>query len=147
MEVTGPSDYVEKKIDEFLKRSPALSLSQSVAHAVPHGVTAPAAAAAKLMSPAQFFNSVNPKSDVDRVLVSAYYLEKYRQSQNATAAEIKELIREAKRPAPANASEAINQNIRKGFLMSGGDREGKIAFVVTSDGESQAEAMAKKDRA
>ena len=145
LEITGPSDYVEKKIAEFLSRESA-SLAAPAQAAVPvtgsgSSVATPVAGA-KPKSPAQFFKAVKPKTDTDRVLVSAYYLEKYRQAQNATAAEIRDLISEAKWQPPSNTSDAINKNIRKGFLMTAGDRENKMAFVVTSDGEALVEGMA-----
>jgi len=144
MEVTGPRDYVERKIDEFLKRSPVAIAAP--AHSAPNAqvATPTPSVAGKPKSPAQFFRGASPRTDVDRVLVSAYYLEKFRELQSATSSEIKELIREAKSPPPTNTSDAINQNIRKGFLMTGGDREGKMVFVVTSDGESRVDEMTAK---
>jgi hypothetical protein len=93
------------------------------------------------MSPAQFFKGANPKTDNDRVLVAAYFLEKYRSAQNATSAEVRDLIAESKRTPPRNTSDAINQNIRKGLLMTAGEKDSKLAFVLTSDGETVVEEM------
>ena len=133
IEVTGPKAYVEKKIDEFLKappkairQPPTHTSSQTVSTIEPVG---------KKISPAQFFKKCNPKTDVDRVLVAGSYLEQIRNAQNFTAGEVRDLIKEAKWPPPINVNDAINRNIKKGFLMSAGDRENKIAFVLTSDGE------------
>ena len=146
MEVTGPSDYVERKIEEFLKRGPATGTasSQSAPRELAHAAVASSTSGTRAKSPAQFFKSVNPRTDVDRVLVAAFFLEKFRTAQSVTAGEVRELIKEAKWPPPANANEAINQNIRKGFLMTAGDRDGKMAFVVTSDGETQVDEMTTK---
>jgi len=129
IEVTGPKDYVEKKIEEFLKSPPKASThasSQTVSTTEP---------AAKKISPGQFFKKCNPKTDVDRVLVAGSYLEQIRNAQDITAAEVRDLVKEAKWPPPINVNDAINRNIKKGFLMSAGDRENKRAFVLTSDGE------------
>lgn len=139
IEITGPNEYVERKVAEFLNQSSsatALPLSAPPAKetATPH---------AKGTSPAQFFKAANPKTDNDRVLVATYFLEKHRNAQNATAAEIRGLIAEAKRTPPTNTNDAINQNIRKGFLMTAGDRENKMTVVVTSDGELEVEEMVK----
>src|SRR3989338_2345160 len=95
IEVTGPKSYVEKKIDEFLKKPPA-SISGTRA---PH-VRESAARTdlkGKKVSPAQFFKKCNPKTDNDRVLVAAYYLEQVKNLQNFTAAEVRDQIKEAKR--------------------------------------------------
>ena len=137
IEITGPNDYVEKKISEFLNQP---STPQPTSTKTPE---APAAIAAgqKPKSPGQFIKAANPKTDSDRVLVAAYFLEKFRNGQNATTAEIRELIKEAKTPPPVNPSDAINKNIRKGFLMTAGDRDNKMAFVVTTDGEAAVEEM------
>jgi hypothetical protein len=133
-EVTGPSDYVEKKIADFMKQhqenkqpseSPKVSETKSVK------------APSKAMSPAQFFRKVKPSSDVQRVLFAAYYLEFQKKQENFASSEIRELLREAKIPPPRNTSDAINQNVRKGFIMSAGDKEGKMAFVLTTDGEDE----------
>jgi len=138
-EVTGPSDFVEKKIAEFLKTplpKPSTAIAKGQASS-----SEPAHATNKSKSPAQFFRSINPKTDTDRVLLALYFLEKFRNVQSATAAEVKELIKEAKWPPPGNTNESINKNIRKGLLMTAGDREGKIAFVLTSDGETTVDEM------
>jgi hypothetical protein len=68
-------------------------------------------------------------------------LEKYRNAQNATAAEIRDAIKEARVPPPANINDAVNKNIRKGLVMNAGDRENKMVFVLTTDGEASVEQM------
>lgn len=89
------------------------------------------------MSPAQLLNKLKPKTDVDRVLAAGFYLEKHSRQENFTANEIAILLRNAKRPPPKNPNDAVNQNIRKGLMMPAGDREGIMAFVLTSDGETE----------
>jgi hypothetical protein len=145
VEITGPSDFVEEKIAEFLKKPPTQTRHESS----PTNV-APSPAqqtSSKPKSPAQFFKSINPRTDNDRVLIAAFFLEKFRNAQSATSTEIRDLIKDAKIPPPNNTSEAINQNIRKGFLMTGGDREGKTAFVLTTDGETKVDEMLKTPNA
>jgi hypothetical protein len=130
---------VEKKIAEFLKQTPS---SAAVPTAVP-SFEAQAVHNTKGTSPAQFFKTKNPKTDNDRVLVATYFLEKFRNAQNATAAEIRDLIADAKRNPPRNTNDAVNQNIRKGLLMTAGDRDNKMTVVLTSDGETEVEEMGK----
>ena len=145
IEVTGPKSYVEKKIDEFLKKPPTSTSGTTVSH-----VSESAARTelkGKKFSPAQFFKKCNPKTDNDRVLAAAYYLEQVKNLQNFTAAEVRDQIKEAKRQPPRNVNDSINQNIKKGLLMSAGDRDNKMAFVLTSDGEEQVAEMIKQGTA
>jgi len=135
-EVTGPADFAKTEINEFLKRSPAVA--QSVETGTP---TTPSQTKLKPKSPAEFFKMCNPKTDVDRTLAAAYFLEKYRNAQDASAAEIRGIIKEAKRQPPANINDSVNNNIRKGLMMTAGDRENKMVFVLTSDGEAAVDQM------
>jgi hypothetical protein len=138
IEVTGPPDYVETKIADFLKQQPKGPADQ------PAPASPGPAPSGRQLSPAQFFKLCNPRTDNDRTLLAAFFLEKYRNTQSSTAAEIREVIREAKVPPPRNPNDSINQNIRKGLLMTAGEKENKMAFVVTSDGEATVEEMQSK---
>ncbi len=137
IEVTGPPDFVKTEIRDFLERAPSKSAS-AVGQSV---FTPPADQKLKPKSPAQFFKALNLRTDVDRTLVGAYFLEKHRDMQNFSAAEIRAVIKEAKVPPPRNANDAVNQNIRKGLIMTAGDRENKMVFVLTSDGEAAVEQI------
>ena len=72
IEISGPSDYVEKKIAEFLAQSPGVGSLPASGHAQKIQQQSD-----KPKSPAQFFKAANPKTDIDRALVAAYFLEKY----------------------------------------------------------------------
>lgn len=74
------------------------------------------------------------KSDVGRVLIAGYYLEIVQEMQSFTALEIKDAIRGAKVSPPSNSSDAIAKNIKKGLMMQAGDKDGKMAYVLTTDG-------------
>lgn len=138
LEVTGPGDFVEKKINDFLKNRPAIrgGTSQPVTATV-----SPQETQLRRMSLAQLFKKCGPRTDNDRVLLAAYFREKLQNAENSTASEIRDVIRSARRPPPKNTSDAINQNIKKGLVMSAGDRENKMTFVVTTDGEEAVEEM------
>ena len=135
IEVSGPPDYVEKKIADFLSKPPA-PVNEPSTQQRPRVATS-----GKSLSAAQFFKLCGPKTDNARTLVAAYFLEKYRNAQSSTASDIRDVIREAKVPPPRNPNDSVNQNIRKGLLMTAGDKDKKIAFVVTSDGEAAVEEM------
>lgn len=145
IEVTGPKSYAEKQIEEFLKKPPT-SIGGTTASPLSRPVAGPELTGKKL-SPAQFFKKCNPKTNPDRVLVAAFYLEQVKNLQNFTAAEVRDQMKDAKRQPPKNVNDAINQNIKKGLLMSAGDKENKIAFVLTSDGEDQVKEMLRGEKA
>ena len=137
IEVTGPSDFVEKKIAEFLekqKHAPVLPSASSAKGGTPQ-ITESMQTFGKVMSIAQFFRKVSPKTDYDRVLAAGYFLEKFKNQDSFTTSEVKDTIRGAKTPPPSNTSDSINMNIKKGYILPSGDKEGKMAFVLTSDGE------------
>src|SRR5208337_3434199 len=100
IEVTGPADFVESRIESFMKRaaSPSTAGSSEARATTP----LPALHGKKESSPAQFIKGRNVKSDVNAVLVAGYYLEKIRGQENFTAQEIRDLLSDAKRPPPKN---------------------------------------------
>jgi len=138
LEVSGPSDFVEQKINEFLQKSAAPASSSSSKTAQPTQTTK---IGTRGKSPAQFFKACNARTDNDRTLIATYFLEKFRNAQNSTAAEIRDVIREARVQPPRNPNDSVNQNIRKGLLMTAGNKDNKMAFVLTSDGEAAVEEM------
>ena len=134
LEVTGPIDFVERKIAEFVEQQKSLSIIP-MAGTVQKTLTSDDRKKQKQMSVGQFFKKVSPKSEVARVLAAGFYIESFRNEESFTAAEISRIIREAKIQPPKNANDSVNQNIKKGHIMAAGDKEGKMAFVLTSDGE------------
>jgi predicted metal-dependent hydrolase len=95
LEVSGPKEFVEEKIDEFLKKS-----RQAIVSAHQHTTLPPPSTNVRNMSLAQFFKKTSPRTDNDRILLAAYFREKMQNAENSTAGEIRDIIREAKRPPP-----------------------------------------------
>ncbi len=143
LEVTGPADFVEKKIKEFVEQAPRASARHIAPAEATREVAAPKA---KSMSAAQFFKKSGAKSDVEKVLLAGYFLEKVKGTEHFTAADVRDIIREARVPPPRNPNDSLNSNIKKGLVMTAGDREGRIAFVLTSDGEETVEDMLGRPR-
>jgi hypothetical protein len=141
LEVTGPADFVEKKIEEFQK-----SIKEIIpVGPIPIGSDATAsqglATATKGLSANQFFKKMSLKTDIDRVLALGYFLENMKGQQNFTRAEIMGAFQEAKVTLPKNISDAISQNIKKGFIMAAGNKDNKTAYVLTTDGEEAIVSM------
>lgn len=142
LEVTGPSNYVEKKITEFLERQKSLPAVSTPKDSTQHTAQISPTSTTKGISAAQFFREVAPESDIDRILAAGYYLEKFKNEEKFTAAEVAQTIRhDAKTPPPKNPNEAVNKNIRKGYMMAAGDKDGRMAFVLTTDGEEAIEIL------
>ena len=141
LEVTGPRTFVEDKIAEFisLSRQPGSAKITPESPGVSRELRPPTQG--KRLSPAQFFRKTSPQTNVDRTLIAGYYLEKYENFDNFTAAELKTTVKSAKLPPPQNVNDMINSNIRKGFMMSAGDKDARRAFVLTSDGEDAVNQM------
>jgi hypothetical protein len=53
-----------------------------------------------------------------------------------TMGELRKAISDAKVPPPKNPSDTIGKNIKKGLIMSVGEKDGKLAYVLTTDGEA-----------
>ncbi len=140
LEVTGPSDFVESKIEDFLKRQKSIPVIDTEKSS-PHLTHQVAPKGTKEMSVAQFIKKVAPKSDVDRVLAAGYFLEKFKNEEKFTAAEASRIIRDAKTQPPINPNDSVNKNIKKGYVMAAGDKDGKMAFVLTTDGEEAIESL------
>lgn len=88
----------------------------------------------------EFIVEKDPLSDNDRTLLIGYYLEKYDGISVFTTGEIKEGYQRAKQKIPANVSDTIQQNIKKGFIAEAKDKkENKNAYYVTSTGVGYAE--------
>ena len=140
LEVTGPTAFVEGKIEEFVAAHQG-GVGKAATHTTaPTGVSS-ASSTKKQGSLAQLFKRLSVKSDVERTLIAGYFLESSQGAQSFTAAELRDAIRNAKSRPPSNPSDAINKNIKKGLMMSAGDKDGKMAFVLTTDGEEAVAAL------
>jgi hypothetical protein len=137
LEVSGPSDFVEKKIAEFVQQQEQLVQPAHTGTVGDRASSERIAPPGKKMALAQFFRKLGLRTDVDRVLAAGYYLETSGGAESFTAAEVAAAIRKAKNPPPKNPNDSINQNIKKGLMMSAGDKDAKMAFVLTTDGEEK----------
>lgn len=136
-EITAPANLAEKKINEFIENQQKI---ESKPDDSPQGPKR-SELHLKSESEAQFFKKIPSKTANDRVVSSAYYLEKIKKLDKYTSTEIKETISKARIVPPKNTTEALNQNIKKGYMMSAGDKEGRSAFVLTNDGEEYIQSL------
>lgn len=89
----------------------------------------------KQLSIREIFISKKPKTDVDKTLVVGYYLESFQNYTSFNISDIEVGFRSAKEPPPININDAVNKNIRKGFIMSADEKKNnKQAWVLTNLG-------------
>jgi hypothetical protein len=98
----------------------------------------PAISIAKGQSIGELFAEKNPESDLQRVLIAGYFLEKL---ENQAAFNVDDLSRcflQAKERLPSNMNDAVNKNISKGLIMEAKEKkDGKKAWMLTRTGEAQ----------
>jgi hypothetical protein len=137
-EVTGPTEYVDKKLEDLVGRfltSWKPTTVESAASVVP------IAAGGKKTSAGEFIKQANAKSQSDVALLLGYYLEKINGIRNFTSSELATFGKdEAKRPF-SNASDVIGKLTARGLMMSAGDKEGNRSYSLTASGEEYVEAM------
>ncbi len=143
LEVSGPQNFVEAQIADFLEKQKKTGKGES-GKSLRQQTPITTSATGKKLSVAQFFRKLATQTDVDRALAAGYYLERYENLENFTALEIRERIRIAKINPPKNTNNSIDLNIKKGLIMPAGDKDGRRAFVLTSDGEDAINEMLKE---
>lgn len=137
LEVSGPQNFVEAKIEEFVARHGGLVARAPGGPPTAQRGDEEAQAKARDLSLAQFYKKAAPKTDVDRVLLVGYYLENAKGLESFTAAEVRAALKGARQTPPKNPNDCINSNVRKGLMMAAGVKEGRAAFVLTTDGEER----------
>ena len=93
----------------------------------------------KRVSIREFLNSKKPRTGVDKTLAICYYLEKYENIVPFNKNDVEEAFKRAKEKTPANINDAIYKNIKKGFIMEVGKKEGLKAYQLTRSGEEYVE--------
>lgn len=105
------------------------------------GGTEPALSPPKSTSIREFLISKNPRSDVEKTLVIACYLETLGNVNPFNLNDLRSGFSQAKEPLPSNLSDAVNKNIQKGFIMEAPERkEGFKAWVLTNTGVKRVHA-------
>ena len=137
-EVSGPSDYVDKKIEELVSRFLGPWKSSAAGEVRAHA--AAGGGAAKKTSPAEFLKIGGPKNQPDRALMLAYYLEKVEGVSPFNSSQLSELGRTVREPF-TNVSDTVAKLTGRGLMMSAGDKDGQRAYALTASGETYVEAM------
>jgi hypothetical protein len=138
VEVSGPSDYADKKLEELVGRYLTSSGKTAMADSSMPGPAADKGG--KQMSAAEFIKKANVKNQIDRGIALAYYLEHKRSQSNFTSSEIGDLGRETKYPF-TNISDNVARLVARGLMMSAGEKDGQRAYALTASGEEYVDSM------
>lgn len=91
---------------------------------------------AKKASVKEFLLTKSIKSDTQRVVALAYFLEYTESMSSFNVNDIETAFRSAKEKVPANINDAVNKNISRGFIMEAAEKkDAKKAWCLTSTGE------------
>lgn len=94
------------------------------------------AAQIKKMSAKEFLMTKAVKSEVQKVLALAYYLERHENLTVFNVPDLESVFRSAREKLPKNMNDAVNKNIARGFMMEAAEKkDSKKAWNLTSSGE------------
>lgn len=97
---------------------------------------APAGTKARKQSAKEFLLTKNPKSEVQKAIALAYFLEREDGVSPFNVADLETAFRAARERLPKNVNDVINKNIARGFLMEVREKkDSKKAWQLTSTGE------------
>jgi hypothetical protein len=100
------------------------------------GGSAVEAAKSKRLSAKEFLLSKNPKSETQKVVALAYFLERQGALASFNVSDLETAFRAAREKLPKNMNDAVNKNIARGFLMPAHEKkDSKKAWQLTSTGE------------
>lgn len=142
-EAEGDEKFVKEMLNRFEEEPSALS-------GKPLTDTSKAAVApipGKRLSVREFVQKFGAKRHPDKVIAFGYYLEKYLEKKEFTAADINNLYYEAKLET-SNTSQAMIGNIKRGLLMEAGGQKkgaGKKRYTLTHTGEEFVEKRLGKE--
>jgi hypothetical protein len=129
----------------------AVLLFELMRSAVPASRSRPELAAAapapvqkreRAYSPVELFASKSWTTEIDKVAVASYFLERFGDKVSSTVDEIRNCLVAAKVPLPKNVNLAIIQAVSKGLMMSiPSQGAGRKAWALTQAGERYVEHM------
>ncbi len=94
----------------------------------------------KKSSAKEFLMTKQAKTDTQKVLALGYFLEHLEGMESFNTSDLEVVFRAAKEKLPANMNDAVNKNIKRGFMDEAKERkDAKKAWYLTSTGENYLE--------
>jgi hypothetical protein len=104
------------------------------------GESREAIAKERKLSAKEFMLSKKLKSETQKVLALAYFLEREEGIAPFNVSDLESAFRSAREKLPKNMNDAVNKNIARGFLMGTNEKkDSKKAWQLTSTGERHVE--------
>ena len=123
---------IKERIEELEKRVATLEISLRSA--------VPTTSKPKKLSAKEFLMTKVLKTEIQKTLALAYYLERMESMKRFNVADLEIAFRSAKEKKPKNINDAVNKNIAHGLLMEAAEKkETKKAWELTSTGEKYVE--------
>lgn len=88
----------------------------------------------KNLSIREFFIEKKPEGDNQKALTFGYYLENYKNMESFSNSDLTICFKEAKEKIPANISSVCTRNVKKGYIMEVGKKDGSTAYSLTNKG-------------
>ena len=105
----------------------------------------PSTMKAKKSSAKEFLMTKSVRTETEKTLVLAYYLEYLEGVESFNVSDLEAIFRSAKEKPPKNINDAVNKNIARGLMMEAKEKKDtKKALVLTSTGEEHVEERLKK---
>lgn len=96
----------------------------------------------KPLAPGEFFAARAWDTEVDKVVLAGYFLERHSSLERYTANELRGCLIGAKVPPPKNIHLAIFQAVRRGWIMEATQESNESkAWSLTQSGEKRAQEM------
>jgi hypothetical protein len=93
-------------------------------------------ARSKRVSAKEFMLSKTLKSEAQKVVALAYFLEREQGLSSFNVSDLEAAFHEAREKLPKNMNDAVNKNIARGFVMPASQKkDSKKAWHLTSTGE------------
>jgi hypothetical protein len=142
IEVQGDKAWVEKKFKELTERKMAIPEAITPEESSTHSTKALAeelpASLVELIK-----SKGNPSGHTDLALIFSYWLHHKEKMNSYNKIDIENCYSEARITKPTNATDIMNKNQKKGYLMLPTEKlkDGKKAWVITQTGEEYIEQM------
>jgi len=112
---------------------------------LPTGTGSAATSRVKKSSAKEFLMTKEAKTDTQKVLVLGYFIEHVQGMEAFNVSDLGAVFYAAKEKPPTNTNDAVNKNIKRGFLMEVAEKKGGMkAWCLTSTGERYVEGGFKK---